>query len=73
MGKYANVSSTRLLDEDLRDIFVVVESRQMQRREAVLFFHIDQLPCSGQDLFCGPASRTETQHSISHIVPDSLN
>lgn len=47
-----------LLDEDLCDISVVVESGQMQCGEAVVLFDIHQLSCSRQDLFCGPVVRT---------------
>lgn len=50
--------SAHLLDEDLCNIAVVVEGGQMQRGEAIVLLDVHQLPCSGQDLLCGPAAGT---------------
>lgn len=69
-------SSVHLLDEDLGHITVVVEGSQMKRREAVLLLNIHQLPCSGQNLLCGPAPRTKkhkTQLGRVHNTPHGLN
>lgn len=56
-----------LLDEDLGNVSVVVESSQMKGREAVFLFNVHQLSSSSQDLFCGPEGKINRQLDQSQL------